>query len=217
MDALVPQPLAYRDGDYFEAANGSLVSKEAVVLGEENIYHVDGRLLVCARAVLRGDAARISLGANVVIRSDVVLRPSPPPTAGTTKAASVPLVIGNFVVIDEGAVVFAKSVGNFVRVGKKAILGHGCVLEDCVDVAPGAEVPPGAVIPAFTRVASPTPGAVAVRVCELLPCWKQCRSFEIDDIFDSLHKLPAQHRSQTQQQQQEKKTTGAQSTPHQQK
>lgn len=189
MEAVCAGPLVYRAGEYFETPDGGLVSREAVTLGEENIFHVDGRLLVCARVVLRGDAARISLGANVVIRPDVVMRPSPPPTAGP-KAAEVPLTVGDYVVIEDGAVVYARAIGSYVRVGRGAVLGRGCVLEDCVDVAPGAEVPAGAVVPAFTRVASPAPGAVAVRVADLLPCWRQCRTFVIDDIFASIHRIP---------------------------
>ena len=190
MEAVCAEPLEYRAGEYFETPDGGLVSREAVTLGEENIFHVDGRLLVCPRVVLRGDAARISLGANVVIRPDVVMRPTPPPTAGP-RAAEVPLTVGDYVVIEDGAVVYARTIGSYVRVGRGAVLGRGCVLEDCVDVAPGAEVPAGAVVPAFTRVASPAPGAVAVRVADLLPCWRQCRTFVIDDIFASIRRIPA--------------------------
>lgn len=190
MEAVCAEPLEYRAGEYFETPDGGLVSREAVTLGEENIFHVDGRLLVCPRVVLRGDAARISLGANVVIRPDVVMRPAPPPTAGP-RAAEVPLTVGDYVVIEDGAVVYARTIGSYVRVGRGAVLGRGCVLEDCVDVAPGAEVPAGAVVPAFTRVASPAPGAVAVRVADLLPCWRQCRTFVIDDIFASIRRIPA--------------------------
>ena len=188
MDAARAKELVYRSGEYFETQDGTLVSKEAVILGEENIFHVDGRLLVCPRAVLRGDAARISIGANVVVRSDVVVRPSPPAASGP-KGASVPMTIGNFVMVEEGAVLFAKSIGNYVRVGEGAVLGRGCIIEDCVDIMPGAEIPAGAIVPAFTRVASPSQGAVAVHVADLLPCWRQCRAFDIDEIFNAIRKV----------------------------
>ena len=191
MDSAVAEEIRYKSGEYFETQDGSLVSKGALIFGEQNIFHVNGRLLVCPRATLRGDAARISIGANVVIRSNVDIHPSPPPTAGQ-KAASVPMTIGDYVVLEEGAFVKAKSIGNYVRVGEGAELGRGCIIEDCVDIMPGAKIPAGAVVPAFTRVASPTPGHAAVRVCSLLPCWRQCRAFDIDEIFAAVHEVSSE-------------------------
>lgn len=171
----------FRAEDYYELKNGGLLSKQAMTFGEKNILHTGGVFLVEGRAVLRGDTGRITIGANVVVRTDAVIRPAG--GAGGSGAAQ-PVTIGDYVVIEEGAVVFGRSIGSYTRIGRGAVVGRGAIIEDCVDIAPGVEVAPGSIVPAFTRVCGPPVTPDWKR--DLLPCWRDCRKFIVDEFFKTI-------------------------------
>lgn len=101
-------------------------------------------------AVVRGDVAPITLGANVNVQDNAVVHCD----------YGVPQVIEDGVVIGHAAVLHGKHVGADTLVGIGAKLLSGSVIgRECV-IAAGAVVPPGMVVPPRSVVMG-LPGKVA--------------------------------------------------------
>jgi len=180
MNVFEQEVIVYDSSRYQEVSRiGTLVSVQAALLGGNNICH-RGRLLIEERAVLRGDLARIALGDSVVIEREAVLCPGQSPDS----VGFEPLAIGDYTSVERGACVSAASVGAFCRVGRNAVLGRGCIVQDCADIAPDAVLAPGTVVPAQTRVA----GSPAVPVAALPFCWRDVRRAEINRLFASFRR-----------------------------
>lgn len=90
-------------------------------LGTENIT-IEGKAVIQSGSILRGDLAGINMGQFVIIKEDVVLRPTYTKSKGKLKY--VALSIGDNVYIDRGTIVCATKIGSNVHIGKNCIIGH---------------------------------------------------------------------------------------------
>ncbi|XP_022913573.1 dynactin subunit 5 [Onthophagus taurus] len=140
--------ITYRKGDYVETASGNKVSKQSVLCGSQNII-LQGRVIVQADAIIRGDLASVKTGRYCVISKGAVIRP--PFKKFSKGVAFFPLIMGDNVFIGENSVVNAAVVGSYVYIGKNCVIGRRCQLKDCCVIEDNAVIPPETVIPPFTR------------------------------------------------------------------
>ena len=100
-------------------------------------------------SILRGDLAQIKMGQYVILREDVVIRP----TYTKTKQKGlkyVQLSIGDNVYIDKASIVCALKIGNNVHIGKNCIIGHRSILRDNCKILDNSILPPDTIVPPFT-------------------------------------------------------------------
>ena len=88
------------------------------------------------------------MGQFVVIREEVVIRPTYTKSKGKLKY--VTLTIGDHVLIDRGTIVCALKIGNNVHIGKNCIIGHRAVIKDNCKILDGSVLAPDTVVPPFT-------------------------------------------------------------------
>lgn len=89
-------------------------------------------------AIVKGDLAAISIGANTSIKDRAIIAPS---GAGSVS-------IGNNVLVGQGAVIGAATLKDDAVIGMGATIGDGAVVEAGAYVAPGANVAAGSTVPA---------------------------------------------------------------------
>ena len=88
------------------------------------------------------------MGQYVIIRDEVVLRPTYTKTKGKLKY--VPLTFGDNVFIDKYTIVCALKIGNNVHIGKNCIIGHRCIIKDNCKIQDNSILAPDTVIPPYT-------------------------------------------------------------------
>lgn len=115
-------------------APSARVAESAVLVGD---VAVADRANIWFGAVLRGDAASISVGEDTNIQDNAVIHCDP----------GFPAVLGKGVTVGHGAVVHGCTVEDGALIGMGAILLNGCVVGRSSLVAAGALVPQNAVIP----------------------------------------------------------------------
>ena len=115
-------------------APSARVAESAVLVGD---VAVADRANIWFGAVLRGDAASISVGEDTNIQDNAVIHCDP----------GFPAVLGKGVTVGHGAVVHGCTVEDGALIGMGAILLNGCVIGRSSLVAAGALVPQNTVIP----------------------------------------------------------------------
>ncbi|KAK2714066.1 hypothetical protein QYM36_008605, partial [Artemia franciscana] len=133
-------------GSWFFMHTGNKVCRQSVLCGSQNIV-LNGKNIVEAESIIRGDLANIRTGHYCIIKRRVVLRP--PFKKFAKGVAFFPLHIGEHTFIGDGSVINAASVGSYVHVGKNCVIGRRSVLKDCCLIADDSVLPPETVVPAF--------------------------------------------------------------------
>jgi len=146
--------------NYIETASGNKVSRKSVLCGSQNII-INGKAIVMADCVIRGDLANVRIGRHCIISKRAVIRPAF--KKFSKGVAFFPLHIGDHVLVGEGSVVNAAQVGSYVHIGKNCVIGRRSVLKDCCAIADNTILPPETVVPPFTLY-SGSPGAVSAEL-----------------------------------------------------
>ena len=141
-----PQPVYYDSGMFLATNKGNKISKQSLVRGSEHI-HLNGKTIIHAGAIVRGDLAIVKMGTYGVVKEDVVLRPTYKRSKGKLKY--VPLSIGENVYIDKGSIVCASKIGSCVYIGKNCIIGHRTVIKDNSKILDDSILAPDTVVPPF--------------------------------------------------------------------
>ncbi|KAI9812910.1 MAG: hypothetical protein M1827_004428 [Pycnora praestabilis] len=151
-------------GEYIETDTGNKVSRRSQITGTQNII-LGGKTVIQADCTIRGDLVRtlpfssskdgtptkpssnvaVSIGRYCFLSKSSTLRP--PSKLHHGVFSYYPLKIGDHVFVGEGAVLEAAVVGNYVSIGKGAVVGKFAILRDWVKVLEGAVVPGGMVVP----------------------------------------------------------------------
>ena len=118
---------------------GAYVDPSAQVIGEVEIGEGSS---IWPMALVRGDQCHVRIGRNTNVQDLAVCHVEP----------GMPCVIGDNVTIGHRAVVHGCTIGDNVRIGIGAIVLTGAVVEEWAQIAAGALVPPGRVVPARTLV-----------------------------------------------------------------
>jgi dynactin 5 len=127
--------------------------------------YVQTQSILEGHIVIRGDIAPINIEKYAVICAGAVLRP--PEQVGPTGISLMPMIIGNYCVIEAGAMVQASELKDFVRVGAGAVVGPRCFLSSCTVVLPNAVLAAETVVEPFAIYG----GAPAKKVGTLPESW----------------------------------------------
>ena len=101
-----------------------------------------------SQVVMRGDMAPINLGTYVIIKENVIIRPTFNKKHGQVQY--VKMDIGDNVTIEPQCVISAASIGSNVHIGKNCVVGHRVVIKDNVKILDDTVIPPDTNIPSFT-------------------------------------------------------------------
>ncbi|XP_064406546.1 dynactin subunit 5-like isoform X2 [Halichondria panicea] len=140
----------YDSSEYIETASGNKVSRSCVLCGSKNIV-LNGKTIVQTGCIIRGDLANINIGRQCIIEAGSVI--TPPFRKLSHGGAFYPLQIGDNVIIGEGSIINASSVGSFVQIGKNCVI-------DCCRIEDNTILPPETVVPPFS-VFSGSPGMMS--------------------------------------------------------
>ena len=97
---------------------------------------------------IRGDLAPLNMGTYVIIRDEVILRPTYSKQRGKLKY--IGMDIGDNVYIDRGCVISAASIGSNVHIGKNCVIGHRVVIKDNTKILDNSVLAADTVVPPFT-------------------------------------------------------------------
>ena len=117
--------------------------------GSQNIV-LQGKTIVMADCIVRGDLAAVKIGKNCVIGEKCVIRP--PFKKFAKGVAFFPMQIGDHVFIEDESVINAASIGSFVHIGKNSVIGRRCIIMDCSYILPNSVIPPETVIPSYCEL-----------------------------------------------------------------
>jgi dynactin 5 len=90
------------------------------------------------------------MGEYVIIKDDVIVRPTYGKDAAGKKVKYSKLKIGSYVYIDRGTIVSCLKIGNNVHIGKNCIIGHRCVIKDNVKILDNTILAPETCVPPYT-------------------------------------------------------------------
>jgi len=127
------------DGRKPDIGRGVYISDQAVVIGDVKI---GTGCYVGPGAILRGDYGRIEIGSGTAVEENVTIHAPPAQVCH----------IGKKVTLGHGAIIHARSIGDWAVVGMGAVLSLGAELGKRTIVAEGAvvkmnqNVPPGVVV-----------------------------------------------------------------------
>jgi len=113
----------------------SLTGTHLITLGAKSVVHPRGRL--------NSTYAPITVGSNCILSERSSIGFQSPPLTDQEQG----VVIGDFVVIESGAVIEAKKIGDGslievnAKIGKGAVLGKHCKIGPLCEVAEGDELP----------------------------------------------------------------------------
>ncbi|TNV78946.1 hypothetical protein FGO68_gene3212 [Halteria grandinella] len=133
------QMIPFDQAQYFITSKKNKISKQSLIKGTDNIL-IEGKAIILPGAILRGDLAIIQMGEYVVIKEDVIIRPTYAKGEGQKRLKYVKQKIGNCVYIDRGSIVCALRIGSNVHIGKNCIIGHRY----------NSIVPPDTILPPYT-------------------------------------------------------------------
>ncbi len=125
---------------YPSLGKATFIDASAVIIGDVTLAD---NVSVWPTAVIRGDVASVTIGAETNIQDGSILHVS---HAGKFAPQEAPLIIGKGVTIGHRAVVHACTVGDYCLIGIGAIILDNAVLEDYVMLGAGALVPPGKIL-----------------------------------------------------------------------
>lgn len=112
--------------------------------------------------MIRGDLNTINMGEYVIVKEDVVIRPTYMKDK-TKQLKYAKQKIGSNVYIDKGSIISAAKIGSNVHIGKNCIVGHRSIIKDNCKILDDSVLPPDTVMPPFTVYG----GRPAVYICEL--------------------------------------------------
>ena len=138
----------YKKADYIETTSGNKVCRRSIMCGSQNIV-LQGKTIVMADCIVRGDLAAVKIGKNCVIGEKCVIRP--PFKKFAKGVAFFPMQIGDHVFIEDECVINAASIGSHVHIGKNSVIGRRCMIMDCSYILPNTVVPPETVIPSYSE------------------------------------------------------------------
>jgi len=127
---------------------GNKVCRRSIMCGSQNIV-LQGKTIVMADCIVRGDLAAVKIGKNCVIGEKCVIRP--PFKKFAKGVAFFPMQIGDHVFIEDECVINAASIGSFVHIGKNSVIGRRCIIMDCSYILPNSVIPPETVIPSYSK------------------------------------------------------------------
>lgn len=158
--------ILYSKAEFIETASGNKVSRQSVLCGSQNIV-LNGKTIIMAECIVRGDLANVRIGRHCVLSKRSVIRP--PFKRFSKGGAFFPLHIGDHVYVEEDTIINAAQIGSHVYIGKNCIIGRRSVLKDCCVIADNTVIPPETVVPPFTIMA----GSPARPVGELPECTQE--------------------------------------------
>ena len=168
-NAVDDEVVEYDPRTFITTAKGSKISRYTVLIGHSQIV-LQRNVVLHPEVIIRADLAKVTIGRYVHVARGALLRPSY--SMRRVNARGEPTVkklrfsdftVGDFTTIGEQALVEARTVGEGVYIGKKAIIGRGSVLKDFCWICDGAVLPPLSMVPNFAIMA----GCPAVVVGEL--------------------------------------------------
>jgi dynactin-5 len=127
---------------------GNKVCRRSIMCGSQNIV-LQGKTIVMADCIVRGDLAAVKIGKNCVIGEKCVIRP--PFKKFAKGVAFFPMQIGDHVFIEDECVINAASIGSYVHIGKNSVIGRRCMIMDCSYILPNSVIPPETVIPSYSE------------------------------------------------------------------
>ena len=127
---------------------GNKVCRRSIMCGSQNIV-LQGKTIVMADCIVRGDLAAVKIGKNCVIGERCVIRP--PFKKFAKGVAFFPMQIGDHVFIEDECVINAASIGSFVHIGRNSVIGRRCIIMDCSYILPNSVIPPETVIPSYSK------------------------------------------------------------------
>jgi dynactin-5 len=143
------QMMPFDEAAYFLTSKKNRISKQSLIKGTDNIL-IDGKAIILPGAILRGDLADIIMGEYVIIKEDVIIRPTYAKGEGQKRLKYVKQKFGSYIVIDRGSIVCSLRIGNNVHIGKNCIIGHRSIIKDNAKILDNSIVPPDTIIPPFT-------------------------------------------------------------------
>jgi dynactin-5 len=116
-----------------------------------------GNSIIYPGAIIRGDLRRtgpghavsISIGKYVHVSASTL---RPPYKIFKTAFTYFPMKIGDHIIIEEGCVIEAASIGSYCNIGKNVIIGRFAIIKECCIILENTVIPPNAVIPPFSVV-----------------------------------------------------------------
>lgn len=118
-------------------------------VGTDNIM-IEGKAIILPGAILRGDLAVVQMGEYVIVKEDVIIRPTYAKGENQKRLKYTKQKFGNCVVIERGSIVSALRVGSNVHIGKNCVIGHRCIIKDNCKILDGSILPPDTIVPPFT-------------------------------------------------------------------
>ena len=140
--------LTYNISVSFSLNKGNKVCRRSIMCGSQNIV-LQGKTIVMADCIVRGDLAAVKIGKNCVIGEKCVIRP--PFKKFAKGVAFFPMQIGDHVFIEDECVINAASIGSYVHIGRNSVIGRRCIIMDCSYILPNSVVPPETVIPSYSE------------------------------------------------------------------
>ena len=142
-----PLPVYYKSHLYMLTKNMNKVSKNVSLRATNNIQ-IEGKTILQNGVSIRGDLGQVKIGTYVVLRDEVILRPTY--SKAGKKLKYIEMKIGDNVYIDRNCVISAAKIGNNVHIGKNCIIGHRVVIYDNTKILDNSIIPADVVIPPFT-------------------------------------------------------------------
>ena len=144
-----PQIIPFDESAYHITSRKNKISKQAIVKGTDNIQ-IEGKAIILQNAQLRGDLAPLLMGEYVIIKEDVIIRPTFGKESMAKKLKYFKLRIGSYVYIDRGTIISASKIGSNVHIGKNCIIGHRCVIKDNCKILDNTILASDTTIPPYT-------------------------------------------------------------------
>ena len=142
-----PVPKYYKQQFYLFTQKQNKISKSIILKGAEHI-RMEGKDVIHSAVLIRGDMAPFHLGQYVIIKENVILRPTFNKKHG--KLQYIQMEIGDNVYIDEKCVISAASIGSNVHIGKNCIIGHRVVIKDNTKILDDSVLAADTIVPPFT-------------------------------------------------------------------
>jgi len=144
---------------FISTSSGNKIYRETVLCGSQNII-LQGKTIVEADCIIRGDLANVKVGRFTLIGQGTVIRPAAKLVEDKGEVAFLPLTVDEHVTIGKNCLISATIIGKFVEIGDNCIIGRQCVLNDCCKIADNTVLAPGTEVPSFVEV-SGTPAVVS--------------------------------------------------------
>lgn len=136
--------------DFIITSTGNIINRSALISKPQAVEIPNGRCIVEADVVIRGDFAPIQLNKFCYVNAKTVLRPPYTLNKGTFRF--IPLTIGSHSYIGRNCVVQAAVIGVGCHIEDNVILSKRCILKDFVYIMRDSVVPPDMVCPPFSIV-----------------------------------------------------------------